>query len=643
MRRVPAGRSKAAAKAIAQSKQSLLSFAPIVERGGFVDEDNLEGTEPKEGCEVGEGDAASVEEKEKKICRGKWQPAWVIKWRWLHFDQKNALIFCSICRANKNCKNPFGTSGFVPLRKYPLLLELQQLNGVYVPSMYKNVMACSRFITFINKVLLDQILEKVKASPFFGIMLDESTDINTSKHLIFYVTYIHDARVLTSYLGLSMVNNSFAEVIFNTTIASLQDWGLDMSRKQDRGCSKVVNKVASFLSRSSSRLQQLQALQDELDFKVLKVLQIQQTRWLSRGGAITRMCECLEPLLKFFKDGRTTQTRKLYDRLRSFKFLYALHFLGDILAVVDLNGFQLDSRGYPIIPDGGGRNGPLDELRSSIKGNEYRDVEMIRSIHGEDLEEDSEATGILSKFHFLAPINLPSSVHELKAFGMINEAELAEEYSLWKIIASEEWKGKTFVDVWGMIYAHSIWTKKYPNLLKLAMVGMVQCCNIASCECGFSRINLVKNKFRNQMGTEMVDELVRISIEGPPIAKFDFETVEFIRMRFPLLRIMPYTKNTLLHTGVGGSHFIEVGESANVPKSSIILKESLDHQPMENGSYNTPKLLELKQELEELMQHDSSWQNEIEALQVVSVLLLSTSNDIPTSVACGKIKIIVEF
>ncbi|EFJ11298.1 hypothetical protein SELMODRAFT_426482 [Selaginella moellendorffii] len=205
MGRVPAGRSKAAAKAIAQSKQSLLSFAPIVERGGFVDEDNLEGTEPEEGCEVGE-----------------------------------ALIFCSICRANKNCKNPFGTSGstnmktssfhahgqtkdhkhsiyiaevkaggqssmaaandqqqeaaekgviclfrtayaiaqgFVPLRKYPLLLELQQLNGVYVPSMYKNVMACSRFITFINKVLLDQILEKVKASPFFGIMLDESTDI----------------------------------------------------------------------------------------------------------------------------------------------------------------------------------------------------------------------------------------------------------------------------------------------------------------------------------------------------------------------------------------------------------------------------------------------------------------------------------
>ncbi|EFJ11297.1 hypothetical protein SELMODRAFT_426481 [Selaginella moellendorffii] len=230
---------------------------------------------------------------------------------------------------------------------------------------------------------------------------------------------------------------------------------------------------------------------------------------------------------------------------------------------------QLDSRGYPIIPDDGRCNGPLDELRSSVKGNEYRDVEMIRSIHGEDLEEvlefqknfgtsllegirtrlqDSEATGILSKFHFLAPINLPSSVRELKAFGMINEAELAEEYSLWKIIASVEWKGKTFMDVWGMIYAHSIWTKKYPNLLKLAMVGMVQCCNTASCERGFSRINLVKNKFRNQMGTEMVDELVRISIEGPPIAEFDFETVEFIRMRFPLLRIMPYTKNSLLHT-----------------------------------------------------------------------------------------------
>ncbi|EFJ07475.1 hypothetical protein SELMODRAFT_429697 [Selaginella moellendorffii] len=35
---------------------------------------------------------------------------------------------------------------------------------------------------------------------------------------------------------------------------------------------------------------------------------------------------------------------------------------------------------------------------------------------------------------------------------------------------------------------------------------------------------------------------------------------------------------------VGGSHFTEVGESANVPESSIILKEPIDHQPMENGS-----------------------------------------------------------
>ncbi|EFJ10275.1 hypothetical protein SELMODRAFT_427395 [Selaginella moellendorffii] len=618
-----------------------------------ADEDNLEGTEPEEGCEVGEGDATSVEEKEKKIRRGKWQPAWVIKWRidlllnmpcqqelqesiWyisstnmktssFHAhgqtkDHKHSIYIAevkaggqsSIATANDRQREAaekgviclFRTAyaiaqGFVPLRKYPLLLELQQLNGVYVPSMYKNVMACSRFITFINKVLLDQILEKVKASPFFGIMLDESTDISTSKHLIFYVTYIHDARVLTSYLGLSMVNNSSAE-----------DWGLDMSRFVGFG-SDSCNVMTGNRTGVAARLKEVNPfmtsthclshranlcvedvyknpavhnLCDEVDQVVNKVAAATGTIGRARLQGAEGVADPADMLVE--------QGWSHYQDV-SFKFLYALHFLGDILAVVNqlnlefqaqtmdvtsvaplckatMAKIQLDSRGYPIIPDGGRRNGPLDELRSSVKGNEYRDMEMIRSIHGEDLEEvlefqknfgtsllegirtrlqDSEATGILSKFHFLAPINLPSSVRELKAFGMINEAELAEEYSLWKIIASEEWKGKTFVDVWGMIYAHSIWTKKYPNLLKLAMVGMVQCCNIASCERGFSRINLVKNKFRNQMGTEMVDELVRISIEGPPIAEFDFETVEFIRMRFPLLRIMPYTKNTLLHTG----------------------------------------------------------------------------------------------
>ena len=61
-----------------------------------------------------------------------------------------------------------------------------------------------------------------------------------------------------------------------------------------------------------------------------------------------------------------------------------------------------------------------------------------------------------------------------------------------------------FLDVWGMIKCNDVWKEKLPELLKLSLIGLIQCSS-TTWEWGFSRLNLIKNKFRNRLKTNAVD------------------------------------------------------------------------------------------------------------------------------------------
>ena len=65
---------------------------------------------------------------------------------------------------------------------------------------------------------------------------------------------------------------------------------------------------------------------------------------------------------------------------------------------------------------------------------------------------------------------------------------------------------------------------KYPNLMSLAHICMIQCSSTAICERGFSIQNIIKTKNRSSMKTKTLDSLMRISIEGPnEFGEVDFE------------------------------------------------------------------------------------------------------------------------
>ena len=56
----------------------------------------------------------------------------------------------------------------------------------------------------------------------------------------------------------------------------------------------------------------------------------------------------------------------------------------------------------------------------------------------------------------------------------------------------------------------------FPNLTKLATIGLLLPVSSVDCERGFSTLSRVKTKLRNRLSNKVLNYLLMISIEGPP-------------------------------------------------------------------------------------------------------------------------------
>ena len=63
---------------------------------------------------------------------------------------------------------------------------------------------------------------------------------------------------------------------------------------------------------------------------------------------------------------------------------------------------------------------------------------------------------------------------------------------------------------------------EFPNLLKLAALGLTAPIHTSDCEWGFSAQNNVKTALRNRLAPERLDDLIAIKIEGETMDTFDF-------------------------------------------------------------------------------------------------------------------------
>lgn len=70
--------------------------------------------------------------------------------------------------------------------------------------------------------ILDTIIKEIKASPFFALQLDESTDVESCAQLVVYVRYIKDETMKEEYLySESLSTTTRGEDVFQSVKKSL--------------------------------------------------------------------------------------------------------------------------------------------------------------------------------------------------------------------------------------------------------------------------------------------------------------------------------------------------------------------------------------------------------------------------------------
>ncbi|MCO5576361.1 hypothetical protein L7F22_030171 [Adiantum nelumboides] len=127
----------------------------------------------------------------------------------------------------------------LPLEKYPNQCRLlRELGTPNIPASdeygsYVNPVSGREMLLAIKDYVKLQMLADMCASPFYSVLIDESTDRTLEKHLIMYILYVGNGgmgRAKCSYVKLLPVDNANAKGIYDAVTKFLHDNGLDLKK-----------------------------------------------------------------------------------------------------------------------------------------------------------------------------------------------------------------------------------------------------------------------------------------------------------------------------------------------------------------------------------------------------------------------------
>jgi hypothetical protein len=281
----------------------------------------------------------------------------------------------------------FLTKKNLPLKLLPSIVELIKesnspnlLNGTIT---YTNHISGHEFLEAISDTIKEEIWDELSNVTAFGVMIDESTDITTTKHLDIYVSYVTKEGILkTRFLCIVLLTSCNAESITKVLIdifekrkilPKLVAFAFDgasvmlgknegVAAKLSRICTYplivnhcvahklalvckdakkelrfygeiefLVRKIYNYFKNSCSHIQQLQEIQNLLDDPILRIKKLYEIRWLAWYDAIKNVCNSIPALLRIFKESKNKDGRELYEQLTSWRILAFLYYFYNIL------------------------------------------------------------------------------------------------------------------------------------------------------------------------------------------------------------------------------------------------------------------------------------------------------------------------
>ena len=346
----------------------------------------------------------------------------------------------------------------------------------------------------------------------------------------------------------------------------------------------MLHAIHSYFSRSSKRLEHLRNWQDVLDDPHVRPLAVHQIRWLSFANCVTNVRRMLPTLLKTLQsDGEDDHlAESLFSGMSSYKFLFLTHFFSDIMSEIALLSRKFQERDLKyddlkktldatcgsieqqyLVEDPSYGHTLREFVQAYAEADTFQDFEIKRS------HKDSRLTGAVSEFatnllnsvrsrfpkleiwdalSIFNPNTFPNTVKAKATFGgerltvLLNHfgekrgsntppicpVEAKKEWSLFKnhMFANAEASPEdespfTASSLAEQMLSSEQMLREFPNMTKLMAIGIVLPVSSVECERGFSKQNVIKTRLRCSVSIERLEQLMRISLNGPNLEEFD--------------------------------------------------------------------------------------------------------------------------
>ena len=109
--------------------------------------------------------------------------------------------------------------------------------------------------------------------------------------------------------------------------------------------------------------------------------------------------------------------------------------------------------------------------------------------------------------------------------SIVNAESTETEYKcfLASVLSTSDLKSLETQELMHKVTSNGQLQDMFPNLSKLAEVGLIIPMSTTDCERGISTLGRIKNDLRNRLSCKLLDPLLHIAIEGPEPDDFNYE------------------------------------------------------------------------------------------------------------------------
>ena len=121
----------------------------------------------------------------------------------------------------------------IPDTKFEALIKLQTLNGcaaLQKGQTYSHHSYVTEMENSLADVIRNKLSEEIGASPFVGVIIDETVNITNEKKMIIFLRYTIDGRPKTAFCGNYTLLAGDADTVFQKVSQVLREKGIDTRR-----------------------------------------------------------------------------------------------------------------------------------------------------------------------------------------------------------------------------------------------------------------------------------------------------------------------------------------------------------------------------------------------------------------------------